>query len=757
MLKIDKIQQIEDVTIYGDDSNYYTFYPVPQSPRFRLENGKPSFKFVKYRELRKDGDDLFGGVCAFDTEFVVEPEKLESIKRKLQTQVDEQYRKIQNNRRDNEQSPPVVIFAPLTYTGGTVNLNISDGGTLVEAVHGAGKPSLFGNNVATFWVELTKAGATVFEAAMKGEGGFISIVYDMTIMAKLPPITARAWFKSKQFYSYLQDASSSRYTHIRKSGPFWNRKTTTTRYNTFKEEFNEYMRKKEAMGTEFNFVGDPSLSGEERIKIEESIRNTLQRQLDDAVQRNLLTEIERFVPDPKERERVVSGDVHSFKEMLSKTQIVDVEIKFTENRVIEWNIAPQGLLPNITTMKDPDGNFFKWEDYFVEVDLGDVFFRTLDILVRVNADFADLPIYNVEVKLSYPHGSNKPVEEFAFTKPDDVSRFRAFVDTISGIRNYNYVYQVNYRGDSRVFTSQEFETDDTQLTINVDDLGILAVDIAPGDINFAQVKQAQIIVRYEDADIKPIERQFIMTPETSIFQIREVIFKERVRPIQYSVKYFMLDGREYETNGRQQDAPQLYINDPFSATKTVGLRAIGDLDTKIQTIMVDLVYKDAANNNYTQTQSVAISKEAPFFDWTFPVIDENAGELKYSATISYRNGTTQDIPETIANRSTIQIGDVVADRLEVTVLPDLIDFGAVRLITVALHYVDASGNVDERKTMSFKPGDPEQHWIVDIKNKAVRDFTWSAVFYMADGGQKKIDNKLEQGGAVVLELPTSQP
>ena len=174
MLKIDKVQQIDDVTIYGDDKSYYTFYPVPQSPRFRLESGKPSFKFVKYRELRKEGDDLFGGVCAFDTEFVVAQEKLESIKTKLQTQVDDYHNK---HPLKKNQPVPTVVLAPLTYTGGTVQLNISDGGgALVEAVHSGGKPSLFGNNVATFWVELTKAGATVFEAAMKGEGGFISIV-----------------------------------------------------------------------------------------------------------------------------------------------------------------------------------------------------------------------------------------------------------------------------------------------------------------------------------------------------------------------------------------------------------------------------------------------------------------------------------------------------------------------------------------------------------------------------------------------------
>jgi len=753
MLKIDLVHTFEDVTIYGDDTSYNTFYAVPKAPRFRLEKGKPSFKFIKYRELRKEGNDLFGGVCAFDTEFVVDKDTLELVRQKLQSQVDDRHK----NEPDGKDQPPKVIFAPLTYTDGTVQLNITDsGGALVESVHCGGKPSLYDSNVASFWVELTKAGATVFESAMRGEGGFVSVFYNMKIMAKLPPITARGWFHADQYYRFFQEISGDRYTEQQTKSYCWGiyRKTTTIRDYSLKEDIDDFMDKNEARGTEFSFVGDPSMSADDRSKVEDSIRSTLIRQLDEAVERALLKEIERVVPDPKNRELIVDKDWNHLKETMSKTQISNVEIRFEENRVVEWNIAPQGLMQSFTTMKDPDGKFYKWEDpYYMEVDLDDEFFQMLDVIVRVNADFANLPIYNVEVKLSYPHGDKKPVEEFAFDKPDDINRFRVFI--ANGIRKYKYVYQVNYKGDSRVFTSQEFETDDTQLTVNVDDLGILVVDIAPGDINFAQVKQAQIVVRYEDAGLNPIERQFTMTPEINTFKIREVIFKPRSKPIQYRVIYFMHDGRVFETQYKQQDGKQLYINDPFSAIKTVNLRAIGDLETRIQSIMVDLIYKDAANNNYTKTHSVALSKEMPFFDWTFPVIDEYAGELKYSGTISYRNGTTQDIPETIATRSTIQLGDMVADRLEVTVLPDLIDFVAVRLVTVALRYVDAPNNVDERKTMSFKPGDREQLWIVDLKNKAARDFTWSAVFYMADGSQKKTGDQLEQGGVLVLEAPVN--
>lgn len=727
MLQIDKVQQIQDVTVYGDDKNDFTFYLVPQTPRFRMENGKPVFKFVKYRELRKEGNDLFGGVCAFDTEFVVAPDKLAAVKAELQKTVDNRY-------QQRGQQPPQIVIGPLTYTAGTANLNIGEGGTLVEKVRGAGKPSLYGNNVATFWVELTKAGATVFEQALQGQGGFVSVVYDLKIWAKLPAVTARGWWHASQFYAFVQEINTEE--------NFWSE-------DSYEESIRETLRKREVMGTEFSFIGNPALSAADQLKMEQEIRAAVTRQLEDAVERNMLKEIEKTDPDTKSLRE--DQNIEDIKRTVSKTQVADVNISFKESQVIQWNIVPQGLLPNITTMKGPDGKPFNWKDYALDVDLNDPFFQTLEVSVRVNADFANLPIFNVEAKLSYPSGPDKPVQEYVFSSPDDVGKFRTFV--ANNNRKYKFVYQVNYKGDSRVYSSEEVETDDTQLTINVDDLGILVVDIAPGDINFTQVKQAQMTVRYEDQGITPIERQFTLTPDKNSYQIREVIFKARTQPIRYSVKYFMTDGREYEVKDKEQDAPQIYINDPFSAMKTVGLRAVGDLNARIQSIMVDLIYKDAANNNYTQTKSMALSKATPFFDWTFPVIDENAGEVKYSGTIQYMDGTTQDIPETVAKRSTIQLGDMVADRLEIMVVPDLVDFTKVKLVNVSLHYIDSANQVEERKDLIFKAGEQAKNWVVDLKNKNAREYKWSARFFMADGTRREITEQPGQGETVILEVP----
>jgi hypothetical protein len=231
-----------------------------------------------------------------------------------------------------------------------------------------------------------------------------------------------------------------------------------------------------------------------------------------------------------------------------------------------------------------------------------------------------------------------------------------------------------------------------------------------------------------------------------------VIFKPRTEPIIYDVKFFMSDGREFEIKNKTQDSSQIFINDPFSANKTVGLRAVGDLNTRIQAIMVDLVYRDPSNNNYIQTKSMALSKSTPFFDWAFPVIDENAGEVRYSGTVQYMDGTTQDIPETVATRPTIELGDKVADRLELTVEPAAIDFASVKLMIVTLHYADPPNSVDERKDLTFKSGDGAKSWAFDMKNKNARDYSWSARCFMTDGTRQDIPEQPGEGETVVPML-----
>jgi hypothetical protein len=166
---------------------------------------------------------------------------------------------------------------------------------------------------------------------------------------------------------------------------------------------------------------------------------------------------------------------------------------------------------NVDRHEGQPGQAASVERLSITVDADHPFFRTLSVTIQTNADFARLNLFSIEVKVKYQVGQINKVQEFRFTKPDDIAKFETFIE--NNVRKYKYSYQVNYKGFAQAFQSPEIETDETQLTINVDDLGCLIVDIKPGDINFEQVKQALLTMQYEDSGVPKFEQQFVITRE----------------------------------------------------------------------------------------------------------------------------------------------------------------------------------------------------------------------------------------------------
>ena len=401
-------------------------------------------------------------------------------------------------------------------------------------------------------------------------------------------------------------------------------------------------------------------------------------------------------------------------------------------------------------MKDSQGKPLQWKDFSITVDADHPFFRTLSVTIQTNADFVRLNLFSIEVKVKYQVGQVNKVQEFRFTKPDDVAKFETFIE--NNVRKYKYSYQVNYKGFAQAFQSPEIETDETQLTINVDDLGCLIVDIKPGDINFEQVKQALLTMQYEDSGVPKFEQQFVITKEKPDHQFRKVILQPWRKPYSYQLKYFMEDGKEFSLKPSAGLSPDLFIGDPFTGTKTISIRAMGDLDGDIDTIFGDFKYSDEANV-YTKTTSIALNKTNPFFDWSFPAIDPASGKVFYSGNIRFKNGQVEEIPEADTTRDTILIGKKIEDMLEVEVLADLLDFSVVRLAKVSLKYEDKDNVISKQGDNVFKQGgNTSFKWTVELKDKNKREYNWRVEYFLA-AGKKSTNWASSSEPTLVLEMP----
>jgi hypothetical protein len=214
---------------------------------------------------------------------------------------------------------------------------------------------------------------------------------------------------------------------------------------------------------------------------------------------------------------------------------------------------------------------FNWDDYAIEVDTDDPFFRQLNLTIQVNADFENLPIFSVDVSIDYPpwtarHG----VQTFSFRKADDIGKFTAFIE--DNLTKFKYSYVVNYKGESRVFTSRPLDHEGNDLKINIDELGLWLVDVEVGDMNFEQVGSAVLTLEHPEVEpgVPPVCR-FQIDKDHKKFEVKELLLRP-AQPYTATIKYFMKDGREYVRELPNQKGQRFYVDDPFSATRVVQLR-----------------------------------------------------------------------------------------------------------------------------------------------------------------------------------------
>jgi hypothetical protein len=734
VLQIAETYIFEGVTVYGDHEGLGTYYLLPQQARFRLdEKGEPVFKFIKYRfPVDREDGRKGGGFLIFDAEFVVPEDKVERIKEALVPITRDKA------ARAGVEPPPVTVGS-LTYTDGSVKVNLfNESEELVEAVFNPGKPSLFGNNVSSFSVELTPEGAALAEDALQGRGGVVQVAYSLVFWAKLPPLKVTARFNSSQFYSFFQD--------IDVDWHMWAE-------DSYRETVREQLIESQSMVVEVDQGGvtDTNLIAE--------VKDWAFRTLEKYVEKKM---IEELAPATEDQRKIPDG-IEDVTRDISNTHVSSFTFNYKESATAEWDVHPPGTLPNITSLTDAQGNPLKWEDFSVLADLDDEFFKQLRVDVSVNADFATLPIHSVEVKVNYKGQpmaalAAGPEGEASFEDADKIAKFAAFVDgDVDDEANwkYSYSYQVNYKGTSKTFQSEEVETDEGIITVGVDDVGILLVDVAAGDINFNDVQTAQVKLAYADEElgVGPIEEQFSLDAANKEHEFKRVIFQPFRKPYTYSVKYFLKDGREFSTSEQSGRAHNLFIHDPFSGSKAVKVLATGDLEKTIENIFVELEYVDDANQ-YRQTQSIVLNSETPFFDWTFPVIDDALGTVTYSGNIVLRNGTVRPIEETVAESGTIVVPKAPQEILDLQVITDLIDFSAVKLARVSIDYADDANFASLHKDLVFSKANSATSIVkIPIFDRTKKSVKWQASFFMTDNSRKTVPPTETTDSVVILEVP----
>ena len=732
MLLLESQDVVGQTAYWADDTNPLQYYALPGEPTLAVRNGKPVFKYVKYRSpIDRPGGVKAGGFVVMQAELAIPPADETEIRKRIA----ERLTLLRVTAGDIKLGRPMITRGKATIS--VLDRSTADAGgaegALVQRISVPTPPSLFGNNSVSIGIELSSLGAPIFEAAMKGEGASMVIVgYELGYQAKLPKAHIVGTWNASSFMSFTQEIDAD---------------TRLYAEDDYEENITEIIRKSETQIVEWKT--SPSVAGMEasaQQKMVDLIEDSVRRQLDEGIKRNVLDAIP---PESRDVSKLQDKGFDDIKRTVVVDRVADVRVEYKAAKVVEMPANPNAPLPAFKSIQ-VNGQAQKWEDYAITVDGDDPFFKQFAANFLVNADFTDLPIASVMVQVSYKGATGTGrTETYTFRKPEDQERFEAFLDDGNGEFEYNYV--VNYKGESQVYKSPPLKSK-SDVSINVGDLGIWKVDIDVGDVNFEQVQQVQLKLTYVDGDVHT-EKQFTITDQSRQHKIREVIFKPRSEPWTYEAKYFLKGGREIVVTPVKEDGEQLYVNDPFSATRSISVRTKGDFEKVIDTLFLDFVYVDEPNK-YRQEKSFAFSAAGKRFeDWSFPVISEKVGTLTYTGNIVYKDGRTPTaIAEKTVTSNTVLEGEDVL-KLQVELIPDLLDWSAMKLVTVTLSYADPPNGIDENDTFTLRKDAAAQTWAVDIKDKTKKSYKVAPKFFMADGTKKEPTPFDATDEVLVLELP----
>ena len=764
MLRIDRVQTIAGVTVYADDDDPFTYYVLPDTARFRIgDDGQPMLRFLQYREPRPMADGRNGGgFVFFDVELTLDDARRREVLGVLETQVSAALKDHPGTGRPSMTSPlydeikakidalppdarwhlddgDLVRDAPpdpadpggggtgggsaaagrvklgmITWAEGRTLLNLESlGGDFVEKVFNPGAPSLFGRNVTPFSVELSQRGATLFAQALQGQGGVVQVVYQLKGWVKLPPVTGRAWFDAATFYEFHQ--------HISSDDDTWSRN------DYYSNERREQLLEAKCYGVELSSGAGTDKETLDRVR--DSLYSTLEKVIEEKMRNAVKQE------DPQG-----DRDAYEVDYLVTKTSIESFSYTISENSAALWSFNPGGTLPNITSMPG-----VVWADHASVVDLDDPFFRTKRVNVRVNADFDALPIHSVDVQLEYGSAPRR-TEQLHFTGSDATQTFEVFKQGDDD--DVTCSYTVNYTGSADAFHAPPRTEHGTELTINVDDSGLLVTDVKLGDLDLTQVPSATVTLRYTPAGSPTIERQYVIDADHREERLVEVIHERRGVP-EYKIDYRTAEGRLLHREWQPVEGDLVQVTSPFNDFLTLSLRAAGNLETEIAEITVDVFYDDPGHHYSTRT-SVVLTKDQGFADVTIPVFDPKAGTLTYAQTIRRTDGTVKQVDAAPVHATTLLVGDQVADLLTVAVAADLLDWTVLKLVRLRLHYPTDDSQDDD---VLLREGGPAPTWTVKVPEDGPRAYDWSADFYLLDGTARHAAATGQDDVVLLLQLP----
>lgn len=746
MLTMTNALNIDGYTVYRDDTAEKTFYVLPDNPSIaRDDQGRPIFSLIVYRhdETRIDPartkEDVGGGIMTFTVELSVPEAKLRTIRGRLRALVFGE--EAEDPSRD-------ISLQLVNFQEGKVGVGIAGETTsetgenreFVKSALGVGKVSGIGNNRKAVMVKLTQAGAALMAQTDKLRTLPINVQYELSFEHRLLGVRMEVWCNISSSYTLIQTILPQLKV-TEEDGYFTD--TTTYEWNNIVSSVEETLVRSKTMGVKVT-PETSSIDQETLLSLEKFGFELINKEIEKAA----------------EASKVADSGLER-KNLRSFVSSVGNNLNFTLDRkmVLVRSYNPSANISNVF-----QGDLNELISY---VDLRIGFFNFLKIPIRVNADFAKLPIDSVVVTVAYERerigggGREQRRESFTFTDGATIQTFLAYANTLDEL-TYDWSAVVHYKGSQQSYSISRFQVKDNFLVVDVGQLGMLQVDVGLGLVDLDKFPSALVSLRYHSRALnRTLEQSIQLGKEKQSWPWTEVVHEDPTAGYEYKVDWLRKsDGETLPGEWQRSSSSRLRLSAPIPDQLSVSVVATGNFKEEISQVVVSLLYRDA-ENGYTQEGALTFTDDKQMQSWNVDLRNAQLRDYQYRYSIVYKDGVVKSVPPTEGEWLQGEPGFLVVGEkygLEVEVVPLLLTYpDHAKLVKVDLSYEDAEHNISEKKSYVFsKDNSKSVTWRVRTAPGGPRQYRLEVTYYSATGGAISLPAKLSENEALVLE-PVAPP
>jgi hypothetical protein len=753
---------IDGVSIFPDHADPLQFYFLPMAPRLTLVPDPttgaqdPSIQLIEY-----EGAAGTGGFINFDVNIGLDQDKLDDVTQKLQ----------QAAHLDG-----TPILSPVTFVDGSVKLLIlgaetpAPGGTagvgtgasgassstagagsgsagtpasprFVIKMQGATKPALFGDNQATFSVQLDQYGATVLEAALKGAMAPIAVIYSLDFVALRPAFNVHLQVDWTRVQTHMDDSFHTGFLF----------------FSSDIEKVVDKLIEDQVIVLQIDtFVtdaeGGKSLSDDRDravSEVYEMIKNTF---------------FESSLPPPQPGQpddwSKAEGAAQAVSAMaltggaaalgcfsrksvdMTRTDQKTLNVDISERTSVQRTIYPQGHLNGLLSTLEQGQSL---DRYILKVDLDNPWFTRRTIKVVSYADFVADQVASIDVTLTY-NGLVKTVTLTAAAPSASVD-WSSVLQNGQMVRPVTYTYTVNFAGVDT--TQRPGQLTSTELTEIGDALTIqprsslyaaTVVPIRADSLPFDRYPSVVVDVRYNDATNNVRDQSsWVLDAKTPGATWQLFLIDPANRAFDYQLTFTLASGGTSVTPWVTTDSGKIDIGDPFPAkSQLIVMPGVNWVTT--DQVLVHLAYP-GKDNPVVQQNFIFNSGAAASQTFVADRQDPTQTAVYYEARIISKNGQVYSVPGSVTTDSFLIIQPGMKGHQILRVQPQAVDFASIQVteIDVQVRYQDPANGFDEsaafklagqRDVQQF-PYDyldptipPQYRCDVQLDNGQTRSFDW---------------------------------